>query len=51
MKYINGWKYIQKDTDRFEFRLRIGVLTVFNFFADWSDKKVRVTLFNFTVEN
>jgi hypothetical protein len=51
MKFINGWKYVQKDANRVEYRLRIGLLTVFDLFLDFSDRKVRATLLNFTVEN
>lgn len=49
MRYINGWRYLFKETDRFHFGLRIGVLTVFELYADVSSREWRAVLLNFGV--
>jgi len=49
MKYTNGWKYLWKDTNRFELKLRLGLLTVLELYADCSDRKWKVVLLNFGV--
>ena len=49
MKFINGWKYMFKDSDRFHFGLRIGVLTVYEIAFDVSDGTWKVVLFNFAL--
>lgn len=51
MKFINGWKYMFKDSDRCHFGLRLGVLTVFEFFVDFSDKKWKIMLCNIGLQN
>lgn len=51
MNFSNGWNFVRKDKNRLEVKVRVGVVTVFELFADWSDKKVRVTVFNFIVGN
>lgn len=51
MKYTNGWKYLHKEHDRFELKIRIGLLTVLDVFVDASDYRWHVALFNFKVGN
>lgn len=51
MKFINGWKYIQKDTNRFELKLRVSLLTIVEVSIDLSDKKFRLMALNFGVGN
>lgn len=47
----NNWRYVKKDANRFEFKLRVSVVTVFELYGDWSDKKWRIGLFNFAIGN
>lgn len=47
MRYTNRWKYIKKDTNRFELKIRLGVLHLLDLYYDHSDKKWAVTIFNF----
>jgi hypothetical protein len=51
MKFINGWKYVKKDSNRFHFGLRISVLTVYEVFIDVSDRAWKVVILNFGVGN
>lgn len=46
MKLTNGWRSRNKNLDRVEIKLRVGFVTLFEFSADWSDKKWRVCLLN-----
>ncbi len=49
MKFVNGWNYLAKNRDRVELRVRIGVLTLFEVFADVGDARWSITLLNLTV--
>lgn len=51
MKFINGWKNKNKQSDKINFELRIGYITIFEIHADWSDRKYRIGFFNFAVGN
>lgn len=51
MNFSNGWNFVRKDKNRIEIKVRAGVVTIFELFADWSEKKVRVTLLNFIFGN
>jgi hypothetical protein len=51
MKFINGWKYVKKDSNRFHFVLRISVLTVYEVFVDFSDKKWKIMVCNIGLQN
>lgn len=50
MKLVNGWRYLFKDTDRFNIELRLRVVTVFRLYADLSNREFSVTLLNFRIE-
>lgn len=50
MKLVNGWKYIFKEADRFNLELRLGVVTVFRIYADFSDREFSLTVLNLRVE-
>lgn len=49
MRFINGWKWLAKNRDRVEVRLRIGLVTFFDLFIDVGDARWSVTLLNLTV--
>lgn len=51
MEFVNGWKYLTKDWNRVELKLRLSVLTVYEVYVDLSDLEYRFTLLNFTVTN
>jgi hypothetical protein len=51
MKFINGWKYLWKDSDRVEVKLRGGLLTVVDVYIDFSDRRWRLVVLNFGVGN
>jgi len=50
MKKINSWKSVNKNKDRIEFKIRIGFITIFDFFYDLSDNKLRLIIFNLGIE-
>lgn len=50
MKIINGWKNPNKQSDKFQLKLRLGRVTVYDFFYDTGDKKGGLTLMNFSVK-
>jgi hypothetical protein len=49
MKFVNGWRYLAKNRDRVEVRLRIGLVTVFDLFIDVGGARWSITLCNFTL--
>ena len=49
MKFVNGWRYLYKDSNRIEVKFRVGKLTVFTLYVDFSDREVLVTVFNFGI--
>jgi len=50
MRFVNGWNYMFKETDRFNFELRISSVTLFRLFLDLSGHKYDLTILNFRVE-
>jgi hypothetical protein len=50
MNIINGWKNANKQSDKFQIKLRLGRVTVYDFFYDTSDRKGGVTFMNFSVK-
>ncbi len=48
MKIINGWKNHNKQSDKYQIKLRLGRVTVYDFFYDFGDKKGAITFMNFT---
>lgn len=50
MKIINGWKNPNKQSDKFQSKLRLGKVTVYDFFYDISDGKGGITIMNFTIK-
>lgn len=50
MKIQNGWKNPNKQGDKFQCKLRLGKVTVYDFFYDTGDKKGGLTFMNFSVK-
>jgi hypothetical protein len=50
MNIINGWKNPNKQSDKYQCKLRLGRVTVYDVFYDFGDRKGAVTLMNFTVK-
>ena len=50
MRFINGWNYMFKDVDRFEIKVRISVVTLFEAVLDLSSKTARITILNLGIE-
>jgi len=50
MKIINGWKNPNKQADKLQSKLRIGKVTVYDFFYDLGDRKGGLTFMNFSVK-
>lgn len=50
MKFVNGWRWMFKDGNRFDLTLRLGVVTVFCLLIDISDRYYALTVMNFRVE-
>lgn len=48
MRIINTWGNPNKQSDKYQAKLRLGRLTVFDFYKDTGDRKWALTLFNFT---
>ncbi len=51
MEFVNGWKYLKKDWNRIEWKLRVSVVTLYEVYVDVSDKEYRFTLLNFSLTN
>lgn len=51
MEFVNGWKYLKKDWNRIEWKLRVSVVTLYEVYVDVSDAEYRFTLLNFTLTN
>ena len=49
MKFTNGWKASNKQTDKCQLKLRIGSVDVLNIDIDISDKKYSLTILNLKV--
>lgn len=50
MNIINGWKNKNKQSDKYQCKLRLGRVTVYDFFYDFGDKKGGLTFMNFTIK-
>ena len=50
MNIINGWKNRNKQSDKYQCKLRLGRVTVYDIFYDFGDKKGVITFMNFTVK-
>lgn len=50
MRIINTWGNPNKQSDKYQFKIRIGKLTALDFYYDAGDKKGAFTLFNFTLK-
>ena len=46
MKFVNSWRSIRKQKDRFELKFRISTVTLFELSVDISDKSTRFVIFN-----
>ena len=51
MKLRNTWGSKLKQWDKIDINVRIGIVTVFNFKADWSDKLFSLSVMNFKITN
>ena len=51
MKFAKSWRSHNKNVDRIEAKLRFGAVTVIELWADLSQKKWRVGLFNHSLSN
>lgn len=49
MKFTNGWKANNKQTDKCQLKLRIGSVDVLNIDIDMSDRKYELTIFNLKI--
>lgn len=47
MKFTNGWKFLNKDHDRVEVKLRVSVLTIFELYWDMTQGQWRIVVLNF----
>ena len=50
MKITNGWKNTNKQSDKYQAKLRLGKVTVYDFFFDFGDKRGGITLMNFSIK-
>ena len=48
MLIINTWGNPNKQNDKFQFKLRLGKLTVLDFYMDRGDNKWAFTILNYT---
>lgn len=48
MRIINTWGNPNKQSDKYQLKVRLGKLTVFDFYLDSGDRKWALTLMNFT---
>lgn len=48
MRIINTWGNPNKQKDKIQIKLRLGRLTVFDYYKDRGDKKWAMTIMNFT---
>ena len=51
MKFYSSWSNTQKQSDKYQVKVRIGRITVFDFYTDLSDRRWALTLFNFTLKS
>ena len=50
MRFINTWGNPNKQADKFQLKIRLGRLTVFDFYLDSGDRKWALTFMNLTVK-
>jgi len=50
MRFINTWGNTHKQADKFQWKVRLGRVTVFDFYTDLSDRKWALTFMNFTIK-
>jgi len=50
MNIINGWKNRNKQSDKYQCKLRLGRITVYDIFYDFGDGKGAITFMNFTIK-
>jgi hypothetical protein len=48
--FINSWKSRTKQWDKFCIKFRIGKITVFDFYGDFSRKQFGISIFNIGVK-
>jgi len=48
MKIVNTWGNPNKQSDKLQFKARVGKLTIFDFYMDKGDGKRALTFMNFT---
>lgn len=48
MRIINTWGNPNKQSDKFQLKLRLGKLTVLDFYMDRGDNKWAFTILNYT---
>lgn len=51
MKFTNSWKSTTKQVDKLDVNLRVGFITFLGIYLDLSDKKIKLTLLNFSLSN
>ncbi len=51
MKFYSSWSNTQKQSDKYQVKVRMGRVTVFDFYTDLSDRRWALTLFNFTLKS
>lgn len=50
MKFVNGWRYLYKDRNRWNIEFRFGVFTLLRLYYDHSDRAWSVTVCNYTTQ-
>ena len=50
MRFVNTWGNTNKQADKFQFKARIGRITLFDFYCDCGDRKWALTFMNFTIK-
>lgn len=50
MNITNGWKNPNKQSDKYQAKLRLGRVTLYDIFYDFGDKKGGITLMNFSIK-
>lgn len=48
MRIINTWGNPNKQSDKYQVKIRIGRLTIFDFYKDTGDRRWAFTILNFT---
>ena len=50
MRIINTWGNPNKQGDKYQLKLRLGKLTVFDYYLDAGDRKWALTVMNYTIK-